>query len=56
MQKEKKMKKICGFKTDSEDQTAIVECLYREWDRARSNDDLEAMLTLYGRLTPLRKA
>jgi ketosteroid isomerase-like protein len=41
------MKENLGLKEISAEQAAMVERIYREWDRAWSNDDLEAMLALY---------
>jgi ketosteroid isomerase-like protein len=41
------MNENLGLKNISGKQAAMVEHVYREWDRAWSNDDLDAMLALY---------
>jgi hypothetical protein len=41
------MKENLGLKEISAEQAAMVERIYREWDRAWSNDDLEGMLAVY---------
>jgi uncharacterized protein (TIGR02246 family) len=41
------MSENLGMKAVPVDRAAAVERVYREWDRAWSNDDLEAMIALY---------
>jgi ketosteroid isomerase-like protein len=41
------MSENLGMKVVPADKAAAVEHVYREWDRARSNDDLEAMVAFY---------
>jgi ketosteroid isomerase-like protein len=36
-----------GLKPVPADRAAAAECIYREWDRAWSDDDLDAMIALY---------
>jgi len=36
-----------GLAAVSEDQAEAIQRIYREWDRAWSNDDLDAMVALY---------
>jgi ketosteroid isomerase-like protein len=47
------MSENLGLSHVSEDAAASVEHVYREWDRAWSNNDLEAMLALYAEDAPL---
>lgn len=41
------MSENLGLSNVSEDVAAAVERIYREWDQAWSNDDLDAMIALY---------
>ena len=50
------MNENLGVKEISGEQAAMVERIYSEWDRAWSNDDLEAMLALYTPGEPIGSA
>jgi ketosteroid isomerase-like protein len=41
------MSENLGLATVSEERATLIERVYREWDRAWSNDDLDAMVALY---------